>query len=82
MSPRLVLTLAALTLLAACSEKPQQLRVGSNDAQPWSGKPGAYAAADWQGGNQTDWENQIRSRNQRQNEYNRTGLGSPAADRP
>jgi hypothetical protein len=82
MSARLVLMSAALVLLAACSEKPQQLHAGSSDTQPWSGKPGAYAATGWQGGSQADWDNQIRTRNQRQNEYNRTGLGTPAAAKP
>lgn len=52
------LTLAvALTALAGCSERTQELHAKQPDQAPYAG------------GDKTAWESQIKSRNQNQNEY-------------
>jgi len=67
----------ALTLsLAACGEKPQTMDASAKklDAQPWSASDAAnpaFAAKGWKGGDKTAWEEQIRQRNQAQNDYAR-----------
>lgn len=67
-------------LLGGCGERAQELQVKGPDAEPWSGKPGGFGASGWQGGDQSAWQEQIRQRGQRQNEYARTGVsGSGAA---
>ena len=67
-------------LLGGCGERAQELQVKGPDASPWSGKPGGFGASGWQGGDQSAWQEQIRQRGQRQNEYARTGVsGSGAA---
>ena len=69
--------LIALTLaLAACGEKPQTMDASAKklDAQPWSVSDAAnpaFKAAGWKAGDKTAWEDQIRQRNQAQNDYAR-----------
>lgn len=77
----LLLALAAVVSLSACSERPQDkaARLKSSDVQPWKGagegaNP-AYTEPGWQAGDRTAWQTQLRSRAQAQNEYQR----SPAA---
>lgn len=57
--------------LAACGEQPQVVRYKQGTYQ---GKPDQppYAAAPFNG-NQQQWENEMRTRNQAQNEYKRIG---------
>ena len=63
--------------LAGCGEKPQVLGGAPSkkvDAQPWAASDGAnpaFRAAGWKGGDQAAWEQQIRQRNQAQNDYAR-----------
>ena len=66
---------AAMALaLAGCGDKAQTLDASAKkpDAQPWavsdSATP-AFAAAGWKAGDKTAWEEQIRKRNQAQNDY-------------
>ncbi|GKQ58788.1 hypothetical protein ACU6VG_03690 [Sphaerotilus sulfidivorans] len=66
-------------LLGGCGERAQELQVKGPDASPWSGKPGGFGASGWQGGDQSAWQEQIRQRGQRQNEYARTGVSGPGA---
>ena len=67
---------AAALALAACGEKPQTMDMAARgvDAQPWSvsevANP-AYRAPGWKGGDKAAWEQQIRQRNQAQNDYAR-----------
>lgn len=57
--------------LAACGEQPQVVRYKQGTYQ---GKPDQppYASAPFNG-NQQQWENELRTRNQTQNEYKRIG---------
>ena len=68
---------SALTLsLAACGEKPQAMDMAAKkaDAEPWAvseaANPAFYASG-WKVGDKTAWEEQIRQRNQAQNDYAR-----------
>ena len=74
------LSFAALIVLtsslAACGEKPQTMDASAKktDAQPWSVSDAAnpaFKAAGWKAGDKTSWEDQIRQRNQAQNDYAR-----------
>lgn len=61
-------------LLAACGEVDQATTEDRYmpDAEPWKGASNAvYTAKGWTPGNKTEWENQVRTRGQLQNEYNR-----------
>ena len=66
--------LCAVVGLSACSEKSQTLDKASKkpDAQAWTvsdaGNP-AFMAPGWKAGDKTAWEEQIRKRNQAQNDY-------------
>jgi hypothetical protein len=61
--------------LAACGDKPQTASGASKkgDSKPWDGSTQAgYTAPDWKQGDRASWEQQLRARNQQQNEYTRT----------
>ena len=67
--------LLALTL-AACGEKPQRMDVGAKkaDAEPWTVSDAAnpvFKAGGWKAGDKTSWEEELRKRNQAQNDYAR-----------
>lgn len=70
---------AAVTLtvlLAACGEKPQTMDQAAKkaDAEPWTVSEAAnpaFTAPGWKAGDKAAWEQQIRQRNQAQNEYAR-----------
>jgi len=68
----LLLTCAALTL-AACGEKTAGAAKKS-DVPAFQGSTGvgAYTASGWKPGDQSAWDQQLRTRAQGQNEYNRT----------
>jgi hypothetical protein len=66
----------AMLLIAGCGEKPQTMDASAKkrDAQPWSPSDAAdpaFAAAGWKGGDKAAWEEQMRVRNQAQNDYAR-----------
>lgn len=67
----LLISLAALALLG-CSEKSQSqadARV-SGDAPPHQGAANdPYVVKGWTAGNKTEWDTQMRTRAQTQNEY-------------
>ncbi|QEZ47571.1 hypothetical protein [Cupriavidus oxalaticus] len=76
MSRACAITLLTLcgALLAACGEKPQTINQSHRkaDAQAYHGAPDdPFVAKGWTAGDKTSWDNQIRQRNQYQNEYNR-----------
>ena len=65
---------SGLLALAGCGEKTQALDASARkpDAQPWSvasGAEPAFMAAGWKAGDKAAWEEQIRKRNQAQNDY-------------
>lgn len=67
---------AALLTLGACGEKPQAAGTArKSDAAAHTGASAAYTAAGYKAGDKAAWDNQIRQRNQNQNEYSR----APAA---
>ncbi|WP_284614623.1 hypothetical protein [Aquabacterium humicola] len=73
--PLHALALAAVLLAAAgCGERSQKLEQGTRkpDAQAWSVSDAAhpaYRAAGWKAGDKQAWEEQLRQRNQAQNDY-------------
>jgi len=78
----LVLATAALVAaagLAACGEREQVIVYkqgkyqGKPDSKPWDSDPAAslYTSSKWTKGDQTSWENAIRTRNLYQNEMTR-----------
>lgn len=61
--------------LTACADKPQTASGPSKkgDSKPWDGSTEAgYTAPDWKQGDRASWEQQLRARNQQQNEYTRS----------
>ena len=64
----------AVLALSACGEKKQTMTGAGkkSDPAPWvvgsSANP-AFAAAGWKGGDKAAWEEQMRQRNQAQNDY-------------
>ena len=71
-----VAVIAAMLALAACGEKPQIMDASAKkvDAKPWSVSDAAnpaYKAPGWKAGDKTAWDDQIRQRNQAQNDYAR-----------
>ncbi|WP_328700895.1 hypothetical protein [Aquariibacter albus] len=67
------LALTMLLGLAACGDRPQELAAGQKrpDAPSWQGEASGFAVPGWQANDRASWEQQIRTRNQRQNEYAR-----------
>ena len=64
----------AVLALTACGEKKQTMTGAGkkSDAAPWvanSNANPAFAAAGWKGGDKAAWEEQMRQRNQAQNDY-------------
>jgi hypothetical protein len=67
---------AAVLLLAACGERAQTMDASGKkvDAEPWttsSSADPAFMAPGWKSGDKTAWEEQLRKRNQGQNDYGR-----------
>jgi len=61
-------------MLGGCAEKPQTASGKKSDAKAYSGSSGdaAFKAGNWKAGDQAAWEQQIKARNQAQNEYARS----------
>jgi len=74
------MVMLAVSLVTGCGERSQVVVYksgkyqGKPDAKPWESDPGValYTTSKWTGGDKTSWETAIRTRNQAQNEYNRT----------
>lgn len=69
----LAATTAVLTL-AACGDRPQTLNTSGTklDEPAWAASTHAvpaFAATGWKGSDKAAWEQQIRQRNQAQNDY-------------
>jgi hypothetical protein len=67
-----LLLLGAAVALAACGEKTSGA-VKKSDVPAFQGSTGAsaYSANGWKAGDQTAWDQQLRTRAQGQNEYSR-----------
>ena len=64
--------IAAMAVLAACTEKPQTLGSGARqDAPAFQGTGMAFSAPGWKPGDKTSWEQQLKTRTQNQNDYTR-----------
>lgn len=63
--------MAALTALAACTEKPQTLNSSGTkvDAPEFQGTGMAFTVPGWKPGDKTSWEQGLKTRTQNQNEY-------------
>ena len=67
-------------LASGCGERSQVVVYtsgkyqGKTDTKPWENSPGAalYTTSKWTTGDKGSWETALRTRNQNQNEYNRT----------
>ena len=73
---RVAAAVAALLWLAGCGDKPQTLDTAArrSDAAAWTVSDAAdpaFAAPGWKAGDKTAWEEQLRKRNQAQNDYAR-----------
>ncbi len=70
MKHALILAVAAFAL-AACGERPQTLNTGVKlDAAPFQGASANFTAPGWKPGDQTSWEQHLKTRTQTgQNEY-------------
>jgi hypothetical protein len=65
---------AATVALAGCGEKKQTMTGAGkkSDPAPWvvgNGANPAFTAAGWKAGDKAAWEEQMRQRNQAQNDY-------------
>lgn len=60
--------------LSACGEKDQSLAttVRKDDQKSWEGQKTAATAKNYEPGDKTRWETQLRTRAQTQNEYSKT----------
>ncbi|TFZ01527.1 hypothetical protein [Ramlibacter rhizophilus] len=71
MIARVLIATFALAALAGCADR-EQTATGVKSDQPsfaGTGAPAPYALADWKQGDKASWEQQLRARTQRQNEY-------------
>ena len=65
--------------VAACGEREQSVRYengkfrGKPDTRPWDNAPPQNGTAAWSKGDRDAWENQVKDRQQTQNEYRRIG---------
>ena len=68
-----VALMAAVVLFAleGCGERPQVLQANKSDVPAYQGASGPFVAPGWKAGDKTAWEEQIRKRNQAQNDYAR-----------
>jgi hypothetical protein len=68
---RALLIPALMFALFGCGEKSQSQADArdSGDQQAWQGANDPFVTKGWTAGNRTEWERQVRSRTQNQNEY-------------
>jgi hypothetical protein len=75
----LVVVVAVAFGLAACGEKEQVVVYkqgkyqGKPDGRAWDNEPLGYGSGKWTKGDRVSWENQIKARNDGQNENKRIG---------
>jgi hypothetical protein len=67
----------AAAMLAACSERPQELtgKTGKDRAPAWDGPSTAFTVPGWKVGDRASWDNQMQVRAQTMNEYRRADTG-------
>ncbi|MFM9901947.1 MAG: hypothetical protein ACKVOT_13100 [Polaromonas sp.] len=70
----LLISVLALTGLAACSEKPQTGGGVKSDVAAFQGADNKFVAPGWKPGDKTSWEQGLKARGQNtQNEYSKMG---------
>lgn len=72
---RALMLAACAALLAACGETDQSKtsdNTNRSDVAAWEGAKNDYVAKGWTPGDKNSWEKQLRTRNQLQNEYQKT----------
>jgi major membrane immunogen (membrane-anchored lipoprotein) len=70
---RLVLTISAAMLLAACGDKPQTSAGVKSDTPAFQGAQNSFVEPGWKPGDKTSWEQGLKARLQNtQNEYSKT----------
>ena len=78
MRPLLLISVLALTGLAACGEKPQTGGGVKSDVAPFQGADNKYMNSGWKAGDKTSWEQGLKARAQNtQNEYSK--MAAPTA---
>jgi hypothetical protein len=73
MTKPVLLTLLGLFVLAACSEKPQELGARKDDTPAYRGTDTVHQIPGWKAGDAKAWDAQIKERNKGQDEYQRIG---------
>jgi hypothetical protein len=76
---KILFLMIAAFALSACGEREQVIQQessekryqGKNDGKPWDNDPLAYGSGKWSKGDRASWENQIKTRQQGQNEDKR-----------
>ena len=68
------IVLGLALILCACTETPQTVTARKADDKPWDNANAGYMVPGYKAGDQTAWEQQIKNRNQGQNEYARTAV--------
>jgi hypothetical protein len=63
-----------VVVLCACTETPQTATTRKADDKPWDNASAAYTASGYKAGDKAAWEEQMKNRNQGQNEYARTAV--------
>jgi hypothetical protein len=63
---------AAAVLLAACGDRPQTATKRKVDDKPWDSTQTQHMVSGFKAGDRSGWEQQLKTRAQAQNEYNRT----------
>jgi hypothetical protein len=68
---RILIVSAAMFMLAACGEKPQQMKDNpKQDTSAFQGTGMPYVAPGWKAGDKPSWEAQLKARTQNgQNDY-------------
>ena len=60
----------ALSVLAACGEKKQDLTMSKSESQAFNGTKSSFMAPGWKPGDKASWEQHMKARQQNtQNEY-------------
>ena len=69
----LTANVAAVVLLSACGDKPQEMgSAARQDTAAFNGTQTPFVASGWKQGDKTSWEQQLRVRTQNgQNEYSK-----------
>lgn len=71
----ILIALTGVAVLAGCGEKSQSQADArdSGDVAPYKGAHDPFVAKGWTPGNKTEWDTQMRTRAQSQNEYVKIG---------